>query len=47
MILRDMIFGAKHRLMPTIKGDEAQRTLSEAIMGGATSYGGTVWGCRD
>lgn len=29
-----MIFGAKHRLMPTIKGDEAQRTLSEAIMGG-------------
>lgn len=49
-----MIFGAKHRLMPTIKGDEAQRTLSEAIMGGqplmvarfgATEIKAVLYGC--
>lgn len=30
--------------MPTISGEEAQQSLVDAVMGGA-SYGCEVWGC--
>lgn len=34
MFLRNIIFGIKNRLMPTISGEEAQQSLVDAVMGG-------------
>lgn len=34
MVLRDIVFGIKNRLMPALAGDEAQKMVAEAIMGG-------------
>lgn len=34
MFLRNIIFGIKSRLMPTISGEEAQQSLVDAVMGG-------------
>ncbi len=45
MFLRNIIFGIKSRLMPTISGEEAQQSLVDAVMGGAASYGCALWGC--
>lgn len=42
-----MIFGIKRCLMPAIKGDEAQELITNAVRGGATSHGGTVWCYRN
>lgn len=35
MFLRNIIFGIKSRLMPTISGEEAQQSLVDAVMGGS------------
>ena len=35
MFLRNIIFGIKNRLMPTISGEEAQQSLVDAVMGGS------------
>lgn len=36
MFLRNIIFGIKSRLMPTISGEEAQQSLVDAVMGGGS-----------
>ena len=38
MFLRNVIFGIKQRLIPTIVGDDAQHILADALWGGNLSW---------